>query len=215
MIDLNDNTDKLIVVYIADRQISVRLGQSFWSRGPSLSAHFTARDFKSLQPAVGLNQDYSSVIHATIELTHILHNAHAVLYSSKDRTFSMVRNGDYARYIDDFRISASSWHSRWKDIPICSKVKDSLLLLYEYLCLYVNVFSFQAVMTRIAASSRTADKERATETSHIKAFSRGIMSSPDGQYVLDATSAASNTLQILMAFDTRGELCYLPSRYYL
>ena len=203
-------------MYVADRQISVRLGQSFWSRGPSLSAHFTAKDFRSLQPVTGWNQDdYSSVMHATIELTHILHNAHAILYSSKDRTLSMVRNGDYARYIDDFRISASAWHSRWGDIPVSCKIKDSLFLLYEYLCLYVNIFSFQAVMTRTSSSYRTPDGEQIAETPLVKPFARGIMSTPDGRYVLDAITAALNTLEILRRLDTRDELRYLPSRYYL
>ncbi|KAH8746944.1 hypothetical protein F5883DRAFT_510097 [Diaporthe sp. PMI_573] len=203
-------------VYVADRQISVRLGQSFWSRGPSLSAHFTAKDFNSLQPVAGWNQeDYSSVMHATIELTHILHNAHAILYSSKDRTLSMVRNGDYARYIDDFRISASAWHSRWANITVSCKIKDSLLLLYEYLCLYVNIFSFQAVMSRSSAPYRTPDRERTSEPPLVTPFACGIMSTPDGRYVLDAITAALNILQILKGFATRDELRYLPSRYYL
>lgn len=91
---------------MADRQISVRLGQSFWSRGPSLNSNFTAKDFPSLQPHPdGDSEDYASMLQASMELTQILHNAHAVLYSSKSRTMAMVLEGNYARYLDDFRTS--------------------------------------------------------------------------------------------------------------
>ncbi|KAF7586966.1 hypothetical protein BBP40_007965 [Aspergillus hancockii] len=96
-------------IFMTDRQISVRLGQSFWSRGPSLAAKFAARDFPTLQPRPkNKNEDYTSVLQASMELIQILHNAHAILYSSKERTLAMVYKGHYARYLDDFRNAATT-----------------------------------------------------------------------------------------------------------
>ena len=45
------------------------MGQSLWSRGPSLSTRFTADDFPSLQLSEDAQHNYASVLQATIELT--------------------------------------------------------------------------------------------------------------------------------------------------
>lgn len=202
----------IAVIYLADRQISVRLGQSFWSRGPSLSTCFTAKDFPSLQPAAEdaeKTEDYASALQATLELTQILHNAHVILYSSPDRTLAMVHDGDYSRYLDDFQRAATTWHSTWKSISLSPKIKSTLSLQYEYLCLYANAFSFQAVLTRTSASRRHANQ------SFADIFSRGIMLSPEGRYIFDAISAATKILTLMNGLDPGEETCYLPSRYYL
>ncbi|KAH8655504.1 hypothetical protein BX600DRAFT_416697 [Xylariales sp. PMI_506] len=197
-------------VYLADRQISVRLGQSFWSRGPSLSAHFTAKDFSCLKSIPGGgDDDHASLLQATMELTQILYNAHGVLYSSRKRTLAMVSDGDYNIYLDDFQRAASVWHATWNRLPVRAKLKTTLLLMYEYLCLYVNAFSFQAVLTRNLANRRELKQEIS------RPFDCGIMSSPDGHYVFSATSAATNVLKLLNSFDSTNELHYLPARYLL
>ncbi|KAM0251251.1 hypothetical protein ACHAQJ_008284 [Trichoderma viride] len=201
-------------VYIADRQISVRLGQSFWSRGPSLSTRFTAKDFPSLQPTFnGGQDDYASVHQATMELTQLMHNVQAILYASPKRTLAMVHDGDYSRYLDDFQRAAINWHAFWSDLAVSLRVKRSLSLVYEYLCLYVNAFSFQAVLTRLSISPRTSTPNALLRSS-AKPFSKGIMKSPDGRYVWDAITAATNTLKLMTDFDPQ-ELCYLPYRYHL
>jgi hypothetical protein len=200
---------------MADRQISVRLGQSFWSRGPSLAAKFTAKDFPSLQPLPGGDsEDYASMLQATMELTQILHNAHAILYSSKDRTMAMVLDGNYARYLDDFRSSATTWHSTWSSIAVSANIKTTLMIMYEYICLYTNAFSFQAVLTR-ASMSQNYNKEHHNKRLSADIFAGGIMLSPDGLYIFDAISAAMNLLGLMNSLDPRQVTCYLPTRYYL
>ncbi|KAF4487270.1 hypothetical protein CGGC5_v005026 [Colletotrichum fructicola Nara gc5] len=143
----NQDQNRLIwmFTYIADRQISVRLGQSFWSRGPSLSSNFTAKDFPTLQSSpVTTFEDYASVLQANLELTQILHNAHAILYSSTERTLSMIHEGDYPRYLDDFMESATHWDSRWKVLKASPNLRAALSLLYEY-GLYAAVFLHKAL----------------------------------------------------------------------
>ncbi|KAF4467423.1 C6 transcription factor [Fusarium albosuccineum] len=204
-------------VYMADRQISVRLGQSFWSRGPSLSSHFTAKDFPSLKPVAGVKDDnYASVLHSSLELTQILYNAHLILYASTERTLAMISDGDYARYLDDFVRAVTVWHTTWKDIQVSHKVKSTLLIMYEYIRLYVNAFSFQAVITR-ASNVQTSSQGTHQTSKRLLAelFSRGIMSSPDGKFIFDAIEAAMNLLKLMNNLDPRHVLCYLPSRYYL
>ncbi|RDK38768.1 hypothetical protein M752DRAFT_306776 [Aspergillus phoenicis ATCC 13157] len=203
-------------IFIADRQISVRLGQSFWSRGPSLAVKFTADDFPSLQPRPeNGNEDYASWLQASMELIQILHNAHAILYSSKDRTLAMVYEGDYARYLDDFRTSATTWRSAWGNLAVSPKIKTTLLIMYEYICLYTNAFSFQAVLTRASRPHRSSTKGQQSKRPFADILSKGIMASPDGRYIFDAISAAMSLLKLMNNLDPQHVLCYLPSRYYL
>ncbi|UKZ78794.1 hypothetical protein TrVFT333_006539 [Trichoderma virens FT-333] len=143
-----------------------------------------------------------------MELTQLMHNAQAILYSSPKRTLAMVHDGDYSRYLDDFQRAAMNWHATWSDLTVSLKVKCSLSLAYEYLCLYVNAFSFQAVLTRMSAHNTSIK-------SSSRPFAKGIMNSPDGRYVWDAITAATNTLKLMTDFNPRQELCYLPYRYYL
>lgn len=149
-----------------------------------------------------------------MELTQLMHNVQAILYASPKRTLAMVHDGDYSRYLDDFQRAAMNWHASWSDLAVSPRVKRSLSLVYEYLCLYVNAFSFQAVLTRMSNSPQTSAHDLSFKSS-AKPFSKGIMKSPDGRYVWDAITAATNTLKLMTDFNPQQELCYLPYRYYL
>ncbi|KAI9924171.1 hypothetical protein MW887_007121 [Aspergillus wentii] len=198
-----------IFVYLADRQISVRMGQSFWSRGPSLSSRLSLEGFAALRPQSTADEDYPSILLATVELTQILHNAHDILYSSEYQTANMIRRGDYSRCLDDFSKSLRLWHESWSALAVSPKLRSTLLLMYEYLTVYVNAFSFQAVITRNVADRKDSRKS-------VKVvFPCGIMGAPDGPYISAAIRAAKMVLTIMCEMDSSTCLGCLPSRYYL
>lgn len=187
----------------------MRLGQSFWSRGPSLSSHFTADDFPSLQSKPGNPCNPAAVLQANLELVQVLYNAHLILYASSERTSALIRDGDYARYLDDFISSATLWQTTWQQLDIPSAPNAAVFLTYEYICLYVNAFSFQAVLAR-SVKSRESNR-----TLDVDPFNTGAMSSPDGLYVAGATSAATKLLQRLTSLHPQNQFQYLPSRFFL
>ena len=133
---------------------------------------------------------------------------------SLDRTMAMVLEGNYARYLDDFRTSATTWHSAWNSIAVSTKTKTTLMIMYEYICLYTNAFSFQAVLTRNSMPHGTS-KEQFNKRLSTNIFSQGIMLSPDGRYIFDAIGAAMNLLGLMNSLDPCQVIRYLPSRYYL
>ena len=187
----------------------MRLGQSFWSRGPSLSSHFTADDFPSLKPEPGDLHDYASVLQANLELVQVLPNAHLILYASPERTNTLINNGDYARYLDDFLSSATSWHTAWQRLDDPRDINAAVLLTYEYVCLYVNAFAFQAVI------ARSIKHRKGNDLLNADLFPRGSMSSPDGLYVTGAIAAATKLLQRLTGLHPQEQFQYLPSRFFL
>lgn len=195
----------------------MRMGQSFWSRGPSLSSKLTNKDFPNLKSLPGMEEeDFASALQAKTELTQILYNAHGILYSSTERTLTMVNDGDYARYLDDFQRSITNWYSAWNGGNYSPNVRATLLLLYEYVCLYVNAFSFQAVLTRASgACSQRQDTNPDKGVSSVPPFSRGLMCSPDGPYVYEAISCARKILGLINQLHPRDTLRFLPTRFYL
>jgi len=174
------------------------------------------RDFPALQPSSDAEDDYASVLHATIELTQLLHNAHGILYSSKPRTMEMMRVGDYSRYLDDFLNALSAWYQQWGGLKVSPRVKCSLYLMYEYLCLYVNAFSLQSVISRASTSSKTMSASTlANHPQHSRLFLSGVMASPDGQFIFEAIRAAKVILKEFINMDAASTLRYMPSRFYL
>lgn len=113
--------------YISDRQISVRIGRAFWSRGPG-PVSGTGRH-PNLQPENPGDDDYASIFQATLELIQIYGNVHDVLYTGMGNNMKMmlVGNAVYVKYIDDFRAAINSWKSVWGTLTCKSwqQSKDS------------------------------------------------------------------------------------------
>ncbi|KAK4963791.1 hypothetical protein LTR28_004396, partial [Elasticomyces elasticus] len=99
--------------YISDRQISIRIGRAFWSRGPGPLTTLRKEDFPSLHPQAADDEDYASIFQATLELTMLFSNVHDVLYSNPGSSMRSHLSGGYIKYIDDFRSAIYGWKSVW------------------------------------------------------------------------------------------------------
>ncbi|KAL3459588.1 hypothetical protein BJX64DRAFT_279100 [Aspergillus heterothallicus] len=202
--------------YLSDRQISIRMGQAFWCRGPGLSTRFTADDYPTLKPKHAYEDDYAAILQSQVELTTLFGNVHDILYASKSRTVGLMRMGDYTKYLDDSAKALAAWKDTW-DGSSCMNVSAHLRFLlnlqYEYLRLYVNAFAFQAVICRATdRSSGTANHDPAQATY----FPHSVMASADGRHIYLAIDAAMNLLRIINEhIDPVRHLRYLPVRFYL
>lgn len=112
--------------YISDRLISVRIGRAFWSRGPGPMTGLVSEDFPSLQPLSAGDEDYSTILQATLDLTQLYGNVHDVLYSGMRTSSQMMLLGDYVKYVDDFRIAIDRWYDRWSNIS-CESIPTFLV----------------------------------------------------------------------------------------
>ncbi|KAK2731009.1 hypothetical protein CKAH01_09267 [Colletotrichum kahawae] len=195
--------------YLSDRQISIRMGQAFWSRGPALSARFTADDFPWLQPQYTSGEDFASLLQAQVELTTLFGNAHDILFASKQRTGELMIRGDYTKYIDDASRAIVAWDLVWNGLTCSQHLKSCLKMMEKYLRLYVNAFAFQAVLYRASASGTQ-------EVSKSACFPHSAMASPDARHVYEAVDAAEALLRIAIEdIDAEKYLRYMPARFYL
>ncbi|KAL2841823.1 hypothetical protein BJX68DRAFT_257999 [Aspergillus pseudodeflectus] len=155
--------------YLFDRQISIRMGQAFWC----------------------------PILQSQVEITTLFGNVHDILYASKSRTVGLMLMGDYTKYLDDSAKALAAWKDAWNSLKVTPYLKALLILQYEYLRLYVNAFTFQAVIAG-----------RRTETAALAA--------PYGRHICLAINAASNLLKIINEhLDHVWHLYYLPICFYL
>ncbi|KAJ6036390.1 hypothetical protein N7540_000669 [Penicillium herquei] len=230
--------------YLSDRQISIRMGQAFWCRGPALSARFTAKDFPSLQPQNPYegtssnkkhrieDEDLASWLQAQVEITTLFGNAHDILFASKSRTVELITRGDYVKYIDDTSRAIAAWQYAWQSTSISKPLRSCLALMREYLRLYVNAFAFQAVLYRgssrrelgVCASTRKRHGEdsqgiagvNVNSTTTSVDFPYSTMASADARHIYEALDAAESLLRIFIEdFDPVKHLRFLPDRFYL
>jgi hypothetical protein len=99
--------------YVADRNISVRLGKGFWAIGPG-PLQFS--DFPSLRSNVPGEDNLEVIFQAHLSLAQIFSNVHDILYCSKGYGWMEMLEGRYAKYLDDFRTSIRNWDEKWGKI---------------------------------------------------------------------------------------------------
>jgi hypothetical protein len=193
--------------YMSDRQISVRTGRAFWSRGPGPLTGFTRGDFPTLQPKTPGDENYASIFQATLELTQLFSNVHEVLYTQKGSQLKALLVKDYVKYIDDFRAAIKGWNSVWGTLTCSPNLKATLLISYDYLRLYTNAFAFQATFRR---SRMPKNKSKATGPIV------NIPSLPDARFIYESLDAAKSLLVTVNNFvDPENCLRYMPLRFYL
>ena len=193
--------------YTCDRQVSVRLGKAFWSRGPGPLFGLQASDFPTLAPRELGNDDLGKIFQANLELTQIFSNVHDILYSSKDAGWKEMLDGRYSKYLDDFRYTIRGWEDRWGELECSPRLKISLRITYHYLCLYVNAFAYQATISRALTYQR--DSGHQSKLPSINA------ADPDARFVYSAIEAA---LSLLRKFNDQIDvktLRCMPICYYL
>jgi hypothetical protein len=86
--------------YISDRQISIRIGRAFWSRGPGPGLAIRKEDFP-YQPQNPGDEDFPNLFQANLELTLLFSNVHDVLYSSPGNSLrNHLSGGYYIKMVD-------------------------------------------------------------------------------------------------------------------
>ncbi|ESU17039.1 hypothetical protein FGSG_10337 [Fusarium graminearum PH-1] len=193
--------------YMSDRQVSIRLGKGFWSRGPGPSINLRAADFPYLQTQTLGNDNLALLFQAHLEMTQLFSNAHDILYSSTSHREQLYTGGEYVRYIDDFSAVLRRWKLSWGGLSFIPCVKASLMLSYDFLRLYINAFAFQANLNRIVRRQR---KRPAGPL-----FSE-LAAAPDARFIYESIDAANSILCTINSFiDPVKVFKYMPLKFYL
>ncbi|KAF4439255.1 hypothetical protein F53441_12636 [Fusarium austroafricanum] len=189
--------------YMSDRQVSIRLGKGFWSRGPGPSVNLRAADFPYLQTQKLGSDNLALLFQAHLEITQLFSNAHDILYSSTSHREQLYTGGEY----DDFSSVLRRWKLSWGGLSFIPRVKASLMLSFDFLRLYINAFAFQANLNRIVRRS----KKRPSGP----LFSE-LAAAPDARFIYESIDAANSILCTLNSFiDPTEAFKYMPLKFYL
>lgn len=200
--------------YVSDRLISMRIGRAFWSRGPGPMTGLSNQDFPTLQPLKSGDEDYAKIFQAVLDLTQLYSNVQDVLYTGMLTSKQMMLMGDYVKYVDEFRKGLARWDRTWGNLQCSQHIKATLQMSYEYLCLYINAFVFQAAISQALAKRPAGDTHSRRE--HIRRAFSNISSMPDARFIWASVSAAKSYLTLIStALDPVKHLRYMPLRYYL
>ncbi|RKF73211.1 putative zn2 cys6 dna-binding protein [Golovinomyces cichoracearum] len=193
--------------YICDRQVSVRVGKRFWTRGPDPKSN----NVPTLRQISASDDNTALAFQANLEMTHIFSNVHNLLYSSKGDSLKEILTGRYTEYLDDFRACIRGWNETWGALPCSPRVKTSLLLTYNYLRLYVNAFAYQATVSRMLSNKEGYDKtpDRDNYVPFINA------AAPDARFIYEALDAAKSLICIFNDSVEPAILRHMPITIYL
>jgi hypothetical protein len=202
--------------YISDRQISIRLGRAFWSRGPGPLTTLRKEDFPMLAPANPGDEDFASIFQATLELTMLFSNVHDVLYSNPGNSMRSHLSGGYIKYIDDFRSAIYGWKSVWGTLTCSPNLKATLLMSYDYLRLYTNAFAFHATVKRAIPSNQGRSNRQSNHPAPGRVFYNNVGAVGDARFIYEGLDAAKSLLSMVNTFvDPERSLRYMPLRFYL
>ncbi|POS85261.1 hypothetical protein EPUL_003434 [Erysiphe pulchra] len=199
--------------YICDRQVSIRVGRGFWTRGPDLLSELKPSKISTPCHNSTNCDDNALVFQANLEITQIFSSVHNILYSSKDHSWKEMLEGRYTEYLDDFRIRIDNWNDNWGSLNCSPRIKVSLLLSYHYLRLYVNAFAYQATISRVLALK----KEKIHEENDSKGYPAPLINAtaPDARFIYEALDAAKSLISVFNDIVEPTLLRYMPSTYYL
>ncbi|KAF2157506.1 hypothetical protein K461DRAFT_273688 [Myriangium duriaei CBS 260.36] len=209
--DLDAQRKRLVwtACYISDRQISIRIGRGFWSRGPGPLTTLRKEDFPSLHPQSPNEDDYSAIFQATLELTMLFSNVHDVLYSNPSG-FRSHLSGGYIKFIDDFRSAIYGWNSVYGTLTCSQNLKATLVMSYDYLRLYTNAFAFHATI------QRALPKNEEGKPIFSRVFYNNVGAVGDARFIYEGLDAAKSLLTTMNNFvDADKSLRYMPLRFYL
>lgn len=112
--------------YLADRNVSIRIGKGFWARAPGPLLEEATNDFPTLMVQPGREQLGKSW-QAQLRLTQLFTNVSDILYSTTTgASWKEMLDGRYAKHLDDFRVAIENWNTQWANIDCklslpCSK----------------------------------------------------------------------------------------------
>ncbi|THV69596.1 hypothetical protein D6D28_05786 [Aureobasidium pullulans] len=194
--------------YISDRQISIRIGRAFWSRGPGPGLAIRKEDFP-YQPQNPGDEDFPKLFQATLELTLLFSNVHDVLYSSPGNSLRNHLTGGYYIKID-FRSAYYGWNAVYGTMTCSPNLKAMLLMSYDYLRLYTNAFAFHATIRRALPEGENG------KPSFSRVFYNNVGAVGDARFIYEGLDAAKSLLTTMNNFvDAERMLRYMPLRFYL
>ena len=93
------------------------------------------------------------VIHCWAGISNIMHIGNEKLFRSRTHTANIIRSGKYLDLLEEFRPFLEVWHNEFERFRLPPFIKYVLKIEYEYVRVYANSLSLQAVVERCTSNA--------------------------------------------------------------
>ncbi|EFX03292.1 c6 zinc finger domain containing protein [Grosmannia clavigera kw1407] len=115
--------------------------------GTSLSSVSTAFNYI---PDLELDDQ---IIHCWVGISNAMHAGNEKLFRSRKHTTEIIQTGSYIELLKDFRPLLRDWWTEFERFRLPTFIRHILTIEYEYVRIYVNSLSLQAVVERCTTKS--------------------------------------------------------------
>jgi len=88
------------------------------------------------------------IIHCWAGISHAMHMGNEKLFRSRKHTTEIIQSGKYITLLKEFQPMLRDWWSQFERFPMPPYIKHILTIEYEYVRIYINSLSLQAVVER-------------------------------------------------------------------
>ncbi|ROT42115.1 hypothetical protein SODALDRAFT_303160 [Sodiomyces alkalinus F11] len=93
------------------------------------------------------------IIHCWAGISNAMHLGNEKLFRSRQHTKNIIQSGKYTEHLQDFRPILEDWHREFLRFRLPPFIRHILSIEYEYVRIYVNSLSLQAVVERSASNA--------------------------------------------------------------
>ncbi|KAJ4391363.1 zinc finger transcriptional activator [Gnomoniopsis smithogilvyi] len=149
-----DRIKRLILIYLS--QLAGRLG---WTNmvPENLRKTTTMQRRRPTSSAVEGTTPDDAIIHCWAGISNAMHIGNERLFGSRKHTTEIITTGRYVELLKEFQPMLQEWRIQFERYQLPPYIRHILTIEYEYVRIYVNSLSLQAVVERCAniASGQT------------------------------------------------------------
>jgi hypothetical protein len=88
------------------------------------------------------------IIHCWAGISTVMHSGNERLFKSRKHTTEIIQNNNYINLLKDFQPMLKAWYKEFERFRLPPYIRHILTIEYEYVRIYVNSLSLQAVVER-------------------------------------------------------------------
>ena len=164
------------------------------------------------------------IIHCWAGISNVMHLGNERLFRSRKHTTDIIQTGKYVELLGEFMPMLNAWYREFQLFPLPQYIKHILTIEYQYVRIYVNSLSLQAVVERCTANANNGQPGGATVTlspNTLMAYGKlplgqlGGFTVQDQEYVKEVVDGSRNLLRTVVdGLLPGGYLKHAPVRTY-
>ncbi|KAK4154195.1 hypothetical protein C8A00DRAFT_42997 [Chaetomidium leptoderma] len=133
----------------SDPAVSRRMRHSVEGNTPGTNPSSLSTTFNYI-PDLELDDQ---IIHCWAGISNAMQVGNERLFKSRKHTTEIIQNGKYIESLKDFQPMLKEWWNQFERFPLPPYIRHILTIEYEYVRIYVNSLSLQAVVERCTSNA--------------------------------------------------------------